>query len=97
MFSALHLSRTSQQGELISYYKNEYRDDREYAYYSFMEERITQRKRKSRFRKIMRAIFPNDSDLLEQRLNECKTLAEVEQVQRQWHRGKQLNRSQLSY
>lgn len=76
---------------VLEYFKSEYKKDWEYQYLNFIDQKKSERKGiiKRIFNIIgsfTTAISPNEKMALENRLAQCKTIHEVEEVQRNWDR-----------
>ena len=83
-------SFVSQENELRSYFKSEYRTDWEVNYEHFMSQRIEERKAASRrklksfFRAITRFFIPDDKSDYEKFLSQADSHEDLERRQRMW-------------
>ena len=73
-----------------SYFKEEYKTDWEYEYYQFIEKAKANRPSIwKRVKSTLSSAFPTEQQLLEKKLSDCKSHAEVEDMLRQRERDLQ--------
>lgn len=69
---------------VMSYFKTEYKEDWEFAYNQFMEQKKSERPSLlSRIKNFFYSIFPTEQEVFERKLSNCKSLMEVEEMIRE--------------
>ena len=76
---------------MLAYFKSEYKNEWEYQFMSYMEEKKAStwfKKKLKSLLHILKMAFPSEEYLFEQRLSKCSNLSEVEHLIRERDRNR---------